>query len=55
MSEADKLTEVMDKVEEFYFNDGEESGEAIFNKFAAQHAHLFDGDCDAIGQENKLE
>ena len=35
MSESDKLTEIMDKVEEFYFNDGEESGEAIFNKFAA--------------------
>jgi hypothetical protein len=55
MSENDKINEVMDKVEEFYFGDGDDSGEAIFNKFAEKHAHLFTEECDAIGQENKLE
>ena len=28
---------------------------AITGKFAEKHAHLFTEECDAIGQENKLE
>jgi hypothetical protein len=37
----EKLQEVMQKIEEFYFDDGEDSGEQIFNRFAEKHAHLF--------------
>lgn len=51
----EKLSQVMEKIEEFYFSDGEESGEAVFNKFAAKHAHLFQEGCDATESENKLE
>ncbi len=55
MAEEDKIAQVMEKVEEFYFGDGEDTGEAIFNKFAAKYAHLFDAECDAVESENKLE
>ena len=51
----DKLEEIMTKIEEFYFDDGEDSGEATFNRFAAKHAHLFDEGCNATADENKLE
>ena len=37
----EKLEEVMNQIEEFYFGDGEDSGEHIFNRFAEKHAHLF--------------
>lgn len=40
---------VMNAIENFYFDDGPESGEAIFNAFAAKHAALFEEDCEAIG------
>ena len=46
---------VMEKIENFYFEDNEEGGEQIFNKFAEKHAALFDEDCDAKETENKLE
>ena len=49
------IEEVMQKIESFYFEDGGDSGEQIFNKFAAEYEHLFEDDCDATGQENKLE
>jgi hypothetical protein len=55
MAEDDKIAQVMEKVEEFYFGDGEENGEVIFNKFAEKHAALFDTECDAVETENKLE
>ena len=45
----------MSKVEAFYFEDGPDSGEAIFNTFAAKHAALFEENCDALQSENKLE
>ncbi len=45
----------MENIEQFYFDDGENSGEAIFNKWAAKHASKFDEDFDAEGGENKLE
>lgn len=51
----DKLREVMQKVEEFYFEDGEDSGEEIFNRFAEKYAHLFEEGVDAHTVENKLE
>ena len=46
---------VMSKIENFYFADGEDSGEAIFKAFASKHAELFEDGCDALGSENKLE
>lgn len=46
---------VMNAIENFYFDDGPESGEAIFNAFAAKHAALFADDCDAEHTEQKLE
>jgi hypothetical protein len=55
MAEEDKLTEVMEKIEDFYFGEGEDSGEAIFNRFAEKHSHLFEEGCDAVETENKLE
>ena len=45
----------MSRVEAFYFEDGPDSGEAIFNSFAQKHAALFEENCDALGSENKLE
>ena len=45
----------MSKVEEFYFSDAENSGEALFNEFAKKHEHLFEDGCDAEEMENKLE
>ena len=54
-SNQEIIEEVMARVESFYFEDGEESGEAIFNAFAVKHAALFEDNCDALGSENKLE
>jgi len=53
--EEDNIAKVMDKIESFYFDDSEDSGEAMFNKFAVKYAHLFDEDCNAVESENKLE
>ena len=50
-----KLSQVMEKIEDFYFGDGEESGETVFNKFAEKHSKMFEEGCDAIENENKLE
>ena len=49
------IEKVMNKIEDFYFSDSEESGEAIFNKWAAQYASQFPDDMDAEGCEQKLE
>ena len=56
-TEQDNATiqKVMSKVEEWYFSDGENSGEAMFNDFAAKHQQLFEDGCDAEEMENKLE
>ncbi len=51
----DKLEEIMNRIESFYFDDGEDSGEAQFAKFASKYSHLFDEECDAQNTENKLE
>ena len=51
----DKLSQVMEKIEEFYFGDGPDSGETIFNAFAEKHSKLFAAECDALDGENKLE
>ena len=55
MTEAELVEAVMGKIEKFYFEDGADSGEAIFNAFAAKHHHLFETECDAHQMENKLE
>ena len=47
MNDEEFVEKVMEKVEKFYFEDGEDNGEAIFMAFAAKHAHLFEEDCDA--------
>ena len=49
------IDRVMDKIENFYFNDGEEGGEALFFKFADEKHSVFPDDVDAEGQENKIE
>ena len=46
---------VMNKIEDFYFSDAEDSGEMIFNKWAEQYADQFPDDMDAEGCEQKLE
>jgi hypothetical protein len=48
------VEEVMASIENFYFSDGPESGETIFNEFAKKHQHLFGDDCDIL-TEQKLE
>jgi hypothetical protein len=57
MEEEDiaKLETIMDQVEDFYFGDQEDSGQAMFARFAEKHAQLFADDCDAEASENKLE
>ena len=55
MADSGKLEEVMSKIEEFYFNDGEDSGETMFNTFAKNHAHLFEEKFNALDGESKLE
>eukprot|EP00357_Protocruzia_adherens_P035664 CAMPEP_0115002324 /NCGR_PEP_ID=MMETSP0216-20121206/17930_1 /TAXON_ID=223996 /ORGANISM="Protocruzia adherens, Strain Boccale" /LENGTH=122 /DNA_ID=CAMNT_0002367881 /DNA_START=31 /DNA_END=399 /DNA_ORIENTATION=+ len=49
------MTEVMTKVEEFYFGDGEDQGEHIFKKFAEKHMALFETEENAEDTEHKLE
>lgn len=46
---------VMNAIEDFYFGEGDESGEAIFDAFAVKHHELFESDFEAEGAENKLE
>ncbi|CDW78852.1 UNKNOWN [Stylonychia lemnae] len=53
--EESKLQEVMGRIEDFYFSDEEDSGEAIFNRFAEKHAHLFEAGFEAKATENKLD
>ena len=56
MSNQEKTEMVLDKVQEFYMADGEGSGEAMFNDFAAKHAEKFTGDYDTPEEnDNKLE
>ena len=45
----------MEKVEQFYFGDEANCGEAMFNEFAAKHSEKFEEGCDAEDMENKLE
>jgi hypothetical protein len=54
-AQISKLEEIMDHVEDFYFGDDENSGEAMFARFAEKHAHLFSDELSATDAENKLE
>ena len=50
------VEKVMGEVEVFWMSDDENSGEAIFNKFAEKHAAVFDGAyADPENNDNKLE
>lgn len=40
---------------EKFYDSGDNGGEDVFNKFAAEHAHLFTKDSDAHEGENNLE
>lgn len=44
---AEIVEKVMDKIEDFYFGDGETGGEHLFNEFASRHHQLFEANCDA--------
>ena len=55
MASEEQVQQIMSDIENFYFSDGEESGEAIFNRFAEKHHHMFEDGCDAEKMENKLE
>ena len=41
MSNAEIVQKVMEKVEEFYMGNEDDSGEALFNNFAEKHAEKF--------------
>ena len=56
MSSKEIVEKVMSKFEEYFMGDGEESGEQVFNRFAAKHADKFEGEFgDGEEVENKLE
>ena len=55
-SDAQVVDDVMAKIEKFYFDtESDSNSELVFNEFAAKHEHLFEEECDALEQENKLE
>ena len=43
-SDQDIVEKVMSVVEEYYFGEGDASGEKEFNNFAMKHADKFDDD-----------
>ena len=49
------IDRVLDKIEDFYYEDGENNGQRIFAEFAAQHHEAFDDECSAEDGENKPE
>ena len=50
------IDDVIRELEVFWMTDDDDGGEAIFNKFAEQHASKFEGDYDQPDQnDNKLE
>ena len=53
--EDDKFNALIEKIEEFYFSEGEDSGEEMFKKFAEKHAQQFEEGFSATESENKLE
>ena len=51
----DLVDKVMTKIEDFYFGDAENNGEALFYSFAENKHQVFEDDCDAEETENKVE
>ena len=45
----------MEKIEAYYLSDDEDSGEAVFGRFAEQYHELFEGDFEVDGEEQRLE
>ena len=54
MSE-DKLQDAMNSITDYYFGDAEDSGEAMFKKFASKHKDTFDVTEGTDMEEHKLE
>ena len=55
---SDIVDRVMDKIERFYFGDGdtdETNGEQLFYTFAQSKHEVFEADCDAELTENKVQ
>ena len=56
MESSEIIDKVMEKVQEFYMGDDNDSAEEILQKFAAQHADKFGQDfLESDDFENKLE
>ena len=49
------IDRVLDKIEDFYFEEGESSGKALFAAFAADHHHIFEDNVNSQEMEQKLE
>ena len=45
------IDRIMDKIEEFYYEEGEQSGQVIFAQFADQHHTTFEDEVDAEAME----
>lgn len=52
---AELIDRVMDKIENFYFNEDKDGGEALFNQFAESKHSIFSDNIDVEGQEHKVE
>ena len=55
MTDEAFVQEILKKLDDFNFGENEDSAEAVFGRFAGEHQHLFDADCNAEDTENKLE
>ena len=53
--EDTKFNALVEKIEEYYFSEGEDSGEEMFKAFAKKHAAIFEDEFKATDGENKLE
>jgi hypothetical protein len=48
------VEEVMAVIEQFYFSEGPESGQALFRRFVSKYHHIFEENCTIL-TEQKLE
>jgi The ARF-like 2 binding protein BART len=55
MISREKVERAMRKIEDFYFNDTENDGEALFNSFAKKYVQIFSADMVVTENENKIE
>ena len=49
------IDRVLDKIEDFYFEEGENSGKALFAAFASEHHEVFEDNVNSQEMEQKLE